>query len=136
VKYGSPQLANDTNGPRSKTVTSADSSNRRTLAAQDAPPATPPTITTLFRVSIDPYSYHDPAEPDSISQLQPYFASSLRIDFNSPRRFSVDFGYAILSSLSVSRTIWETIKRALSLSSAGTTYQGAREVLVALRQAS
>ena len=57
--------------------------------------------------------------------FQRYLTSSLRIDFNSRRRFAVVFGYAILSSLSVSRTIWETINRAFSLSSAGTTYQGA-----------
>ena len=36
----------------------------------------------------------------------------------------------------VSRTIWETISRAFSLSSAGTTYHGASSVLVALRQRS
>src|ERR1022692_4353816 len=53
-----------------------------------------------------------------------YFASNLRIEFNSRRRFAVVLGYAILSSLSASRTIWETINRAFSLSSAGTTYQG------------
>ena len=29
-----------------------------------------------------------------------YFVSSLRMDFNSPRRFAVIFGYAILRSLS------------------------------------
>jgi hypothetical protein len=50
-----------------------------------------------------------------------YFVSSLRIDFNSCRRFAVVLGYAIFSPLSVSRTIWETINRAFSLSSAGTT---------------
>src|ERR1017187_3208948 len=36
-----------------------------------------------------------------------YFASNLRIEFNSRRRFAVVLGYAILSSLSASRTIWE-----------------------------
>ncbi len=51
--------------------------------------------------------------------------SRLRIDLNSRRRFAVVLGYAILSSLSASRTIWETTNRAFSLSSAGTTYQGA-----------
>ena len=37
------------------------------------------------------------------------------------------------SLLSSSRIIWETIKRAFSLSSAGTTYQGAIGVLVAFK---
>jgi hypothetical protein len=57
--------------------------------------------------------------------LKPYFVSSLRIDFNSRQRFAVVLGYAIFSPLNASRTIWETINRAFSLSSAGTTYQGA-----------
>ena len=35
--------------------------------------------------------------------------SSLRIDFNSARRFGVVLGYAIFSALNVSRTNWETI---------------------------
>src|SRR5271156_7182268 len=55
-----------------------------------------------------------------------YFVSSLRIDFNSCRRFGVVFGYVILRSPSESKTIWETIKRAFSLSSAGTNFQGGR----------
>ena len=77
-----------------------------------------------------------PLPRNNIPQLQLYFASSLRIDFNSPDRFGVVLGYVSLSSLNVSRTIWETTNRAFSLSSAGTTYQGARAELVALRQAS
>ena len=59
------------------------------------------------------------------AMIHTYFVSSLRIDFNSWRLFGVVLGYAIFRSLSVSRTIRETIKRAFSLSSAGTTYQGA-----------
>jgi hypothetical protein len=54
-----------------------------------------------------------------------YYASCLRIDFNSRWRFPVVFGYAILSSSNASITILETINRAFSLSSAGTMYQGA-----------
>ena len=54
-----------------------------------------------------------------------YFANSLRMDSNSRRRLGVVLGYAIFSPLSPSRTIRETINRALSLSSAGTMYQGA-----------
>ena len=42
TKYGSPQLANATYGPRSNTRISAVSSRRLSRAAQDAPPATPP----------------------------------------------------------------------------------------------
>lgn len=73
-------------------------------------------------------------EPQLANLEKPYFiayraterdVSSLRMAFNSCRRFSVVLGYAIFSSLSVSRTIWETISRAFSLSSAGTAYQGA-----------
>ena len=58
-------------------------------------------------------------------QFELHFDSCLRIDFNSRQRFGVVLGYAILSALNVSRRIWETINRAFSLSSAGTTYQGA-----------
>jgi hypothetical protein len=54
-----------------------------------------------------------------------YLVSTLRIAFNSSMRFAVVLGYAIFRPLNVSRTIWETIKRAFSLSSAGTAYQGA-----------
>ena len=54
-----------------------------------------------------------------------YLASCFRIESNSARLFSVVFGYVILRSLSASRTMPETIKRAFCLSSAGTTYQGA-----------
>jgi hypothetical protein len=43
--YGSPQLANETCGPRSKIVISAASDSRRARAAALAPPATPPTMT-------------------------------------------------------------------------------------------
>ena len=67
-------------------------------------------------------------------------SASLRVVFVSlsiPAGASaVVLGYAILRSSSALRTIWETIKRAFSLSSAGTTYQGAWRVLVAFRQAS
>ena len=54
-----------------------------------------------------------------------HFASRLRMARSSFRRFASDLGYAIRRSLSASRTIWDTINRAFSLSSAGTTYQGA-----------
>lgn len=57
--------------------------------------------------------------------LGSHFRSSLRIDFNSCRRFGVVLGYAIFRSSNVSRTIRETISRAFSLSSEGTAYQGA-----------
>ena len=46
--YGSPQFAYDTYGPRSTIRISAVSSNRRSRAAQDAPPATPPTMMTFM----------------------------------------------------------------------------------------
>jgi hypothetical protein len=39
-------LANDTYGPRSSSTISQPSSSRRSRAAVDAPPATPPTINT------------------------------------------------------------------------------------------
>src|SRR5664279_1422880 len=65
-----------------------------------------------------------------------YLQSCLRIDFNSLRRFGVVLGYAIFSSLNTSRIILETINLAFSLSSAGTTYQGACWVLVAFRHSS
>ena len=45
-------------------------------------------------------------------------------------------GYLIFRSLSVSRITCDTISRASGLWSAGTTYQGAYLVLVALRQSS
>jgi hypothetical protein len=48
--YGNPQLAYDTYGPRSSMTISACSSNRRNRAAHDAPPATPPTMTTFMTV--------------------------------------------------------------------------------------
>ena len=54
-----------------------------------------------------------------------YLTSNLRMAFNSCRRFAVVLGYARFNSLSLSRTICETINRTFSLSSAGTTYQGA-----------
>ena len=75
----------------------------------------------------------DPSYP---APARYHFASVLRIDSNSRRRFALVFGYAILSSSNVSRTIWDTIRRAFSLSSAGTTYQGACLVLVAPRHSS
>ena len=45
--YGSPQFAYETYGPRSTINISAFSSSLRRRAAHDAPPATPPTITTF-----------------------------------------------------------------------------------------
>ena len=54
-----------------------------------------------------------------------HFTNSLRIDCSSRRRLAVVLGYASLRPLRASRTIPETIKRAFSLSSAGTAYQGA-----------
>ncbi len=62
--------------------------------------------------------------------------SVLRISSNSLRRCALVSGYAICKLLSVSTTIWETIKRAFFLSSAGIAYQGATSVLVALRHCS
>ena len=44
TKYGSPQLANETYGPRSKTMISHSSQCRLARAAALAPPATPPTM--------------------------------------------------------------------------------------------
>src|ERR1039457_3877863 len=46
--YGSPQFAYDTYGPRSTMMISAFSSNLRSLAAHEAPPATPPTMMTFM----------------------------------------------------------------------------------------
>ncbi len=51
--------------------------------------------------------------------------SCFRISFSSLLRFSVVFGYVSLSPRSASSMICETIRRALSLSSAGTTNHGA-----------
>src|SRR5439155_20554685 len=62
-----------------------------------------------------------------------HFVSRLRIESNSRRRLALVSGKAILSPSNVSRTIWDTINRAFSLSSAGTTYQGPSRVLVTLR---
>ena len=45
---GQPQLANETSGPRSNITISASSDNRRARAAADAPPATPPTMTSFM----------------------------------------------------------------------------------------
>ena len=42
----------DTYGPRSNITISVFSSNRRRRAAQEAPPATPPTINTRLRLFI------------------------------------------------------------------------------------
>ncbi len=55
TKYGRPQLAKDTKGPRSKTMISALSSSLRSRAAHDAPPATPPTISTRFAMVCLPH---------------------------------------------------------------------------------
>ena len=54
TKYGSPQLAKDTCGPRSNTMISHSSHSRRARAAALAPPATPPTMIRrlLFRLFI------------------------------------------------------------------------------------
>jgi len=52
-------------------------------------------------------------------------SSDLAIVFSSRLRAAVVAGYAIFSPSSASRTIRETIRRASSLSSAGTMYQGA-----------
>src|SRR5208282_5197306 len=70
------------------------------------------------------------------SLLGSHFASRSRIDSNSCRRSVLVVGLVISSPSSVSRTIRETISRAFSLSSAGTTYQGASRMLVALRHSS
>ena len=69
-------------------------------------------------------------------QTPAHLASCLRIDSSSLRRALLVSGYANCIFSKVSRTIRETIKRAFSLSSAGTTYQGVCSVLVALKQAS
>ena len=50
--------------------------------------------------------------------------------------FLARFGYDIFKSSKLSRITCETISRAFSLSSAGTTYQGDACVLVALRHSS
>ena len=54
-----------------------------------------------------------------------YSASCLRMDCSSRRRCALGLGYAIFIFLNVSTMIWDVIRRAFSLSSAGTTYQGA-----------
>ena len=46
--YGRPQFAYETYGPRSTIRICAFSSSRRNRAAHDAPPATPPMITTFL----------------------------------------------------------------------------------------
>ena len=46
--YGNPQFAYETYGPRSTITISACSSSRRSRAAHDAPPATPPTMITFI----------------------------------------------------------------------------------------
>ena len=61
----------------------------------------------------------------SIQLSEFHFASRVRINCNSRWRFASVLGKLILSPSSVSRTIRDTINRAFSLSSAGTTYQGA-----------
>lgn len=56
--------------------------------------------------------------------------------FQFPPPFRGGLGIRQLQFLERIRTIWEAINRAFSLSSAGTTCQGACGVLVALRQSS
>src|SRR5262245_29597372 len=51
-KYGSPQLAYETYGPRSTTLISAVSLSRRARAAAVAPAATPPTTRIRFLAPI------------------------------------------------------------------------------------
>ena len=67
--------------------------------------------------------------PSSTRELTYIIQSSLRQQladgFQFPPAFRGGLGICHLKSLNVSRTIWETISRAFSLSSAGTTYQGA-----------
>lgn len=63
------------------------------------------------------------------------FASCRRMARSSLRRLCDSAGYRIFKAPSVSTRTCETISRAFFLSSAGTTYQGALVVLVALRQA-
>ena len=41
-------MANEASGPRSNRTISADSESRRARAAADAPPATPPTMTSFM----------------------------------------------------------------------------------------
>ena len=60
---GSPQLANDTSGPRSNRTISASSDRRRARAAAEAPPATPPTMSSFM---IETPSYG--AEPQRAQQ--------------------------------------------------------------------
>ena len=64
------------------------------------------------------------------------FSNSRFIARNS---FNCDWsgwGYSIFKSFKALTTTWEMMSRALSLSSAGTTYHGACLVLVAVRQSS
>ena len=70
--------------------------------------------------------------PRSVQSRSPFINRS-RIDRSSFLRSALTSGYVISSPLRVSRMICETINRAFSLSSAGTTYQGAFQVLVAPR---
>jgi thioredoxin 2 len=77
-----------------------------------------------------------PSVAPALLTIPLYFANCLRMDCSSARCLAVVLGYAIFSSLSASRTIAETIRRAFSLSSAGTAYQGAWRVLVASRHSS
>ncbi len=58
--YGSPQFAYDTYGPRSTMRISACSSSLRNRAAQDAPPATPPTMMTFIGTHLSSQLIQDP----------------------------------------------------------------------------
>ena len=53
---GMPQFAKDGSGPFSKTTMWAFSSRRRARAPADAPPATPPMMTTFLAPAIAPFS--------------------------------------------------------------------------------
>jgi len=53
---GMPQFAKDGSGPFSKTTMWAFSSRRRARAPADAPPATPPMMTTFLAPAIVPFS--------------------------------------------------------------------------------
>ena len=53
---GMPQFANDGSGPFSKTTMLAFSSRRRARAPADAPPATPPMMTTFLPPAVVPFS--------------------------------------------------------------------------------
>jgi hypothetical protein len=99
-----------------------------TIDANDGPYRPSEDLQTDGESSLDP-----PPQVDTAGWLPRCYAdlaSCLAIDCRSWRRFALIFGYDIFSSVSSSIIIWDTIKRAVSLSCAGMAYQGACTVLV------